>query len=50
MADALSRITTGLGQEAVQAILDEATMSTSQRVEGDNPTVTEGVQEREREV
>ena len=38
MADALSRITTHLGPEAVQAILDGA----SHRVEGEDPTVIKG--------
>ena len=50
MADALSQITTHLGQEAVQAILDGATLGASQRVEGEDPTVIEGDQEREKEV
>ena len=50
MADALSQITTRLGLEAVQAILDGATMGASQRVEGENPAVIEGDQQREKEV
>ena len=50
MADALSRITTHLGLEAVQAVLDGATIDASQRVEGENPTVIESYQQRETEV
>ena len=42
MVDALSQITTHLGPEAVQAILDEATLGTSQRAEGEDPAVIEG--------
>ena len=43
-------MTTRLGPETVQAILDGATIGASQRVEGENPTVIEGDQEREEEV
>ena len=50
MADMLSQITTCLGLEAVQAILDGATIGTSQGVAGENPTVIEGDQKREKEV
>ena len=50
VADALCRITTHLGLEAMQAILDGATIGTSQRVEGGNPAVIEGDQQREKEV
>ena len=50
MADVLSQITTCLGPEAVQAILDGATIGTSQRMEGENPAVIEGDQQREKEV
>ena len=50
MADTLSQITTHLGPEAVQAILDGATIGTSQRAEREDPAVIEGDQEREREV
>ena len=46
MADVLSRITTHLGPEAMQAVLDGAT----QRAERGDPTVIEGDQEREKEV
>ena len=49
MADSLSRITTHLGWEAVQAILDGTTLGASQRAEED-PAVIEGDQEKEREV
>ena len=50
VADALSWITTHLGPEAMQAILDGATIGTSQRVEGEDPAVIEGDQQREKEV
>ena len=50
MADTLSWITTCLGSEAVQAILDGATLGASQRVEGEDPAVVEGNQEKEKEV
>ena len=49
VADTLSRITTHLGSEAMQAILDGATIGASQRVEED-PTVIEGDQQREKEL
>ena len=44
MADVLSQITTCLGPEAMQAVLDGATIGASQRAEGENPTVIEGDQ------
>ena len=50
MADALSQITTPLGSEAIQAILDGATLGTSQRAEGGDPVMIEGNQEKEKEV
>ena len=50
MADALSQATTCLGPEAVQAILDGATMGASQRVEGKNPAVIESDKQLEKEV
>ena len=50
VADALSQITTRLGPEAVQAVLDGATIGASQRAEGENPTVIESDQQRETEV
>ena len=50
MADVLSQITTHLGPETVQAVLDGATVGTSQRAEGEDPAVIEGDQEREKEV
>ena len=46
----LSRITTRLGLEAVQAVLDGATLGASQTVEGEDHAVIEGDQEREKEV
>ena len=39
MADMLSQITTHLGPEAMQAILDGATIGASQRAEGEDPAV-----------
>ena len=48
VADALSQITTHLSPEAVQSILDGATLGTAWRTEGENPTVVEGHQEKER--
>ena len=48
MADALSRITSHLGWEALQAVLDGATIGASQRAEGEDPTVIEGDQQREK--
>ena len=50
MADALSRITTHLGPEPLQAVLDGATLGASQGAEGENPAVIEGDQEKEKEV
>ena len=50
MADVLSQITTCLGSEAMQAVLDGATLDASQTAEGEDPTVIEGDQEREKEV
>ena len=50
MADTLSRITTCLGPEAMQAILDGGTLGASQRAEGEDPAVMEGDQEKEKEV
>ena len=50
MAEALSRITTHLGPDAMQAILDGATIGASQRVEGEDPAVIEGDQQKEIEV
>ena len=50
VADALSQITSHLGPEAVQAVLDGATIGISQRAEGEGPAVIEGDQQREKEV
>ena len=50
VADALSRVTACLEPEAVQAILDGATMGTSQRAEGENPAIIENDQKLEKEV
>ena len=50
MADVLIQITTHLGLEAVQAILDGATLGASQWAEGEDPAVIKGDQEKEKEV
>ena len=50
MADALSWVTAHLGPEAVQTILDQATVGTSQRAERKNPTIIKGHQQLEKEV
>ena len=50
MADALSRITTCLGLEAMQAVLDGATLGASQRAEGEDLVMIKGSQEKEKEV
>ena len=46
----LSRITTHLGPEAVQSVLDGATLGAAKRAEGEDPAVVEGDQEKEKEV
>ena len=43
VADMLSKITTHLGPEAMQAIPDGATIGASQRVEGEDPVVIDGL-------
>ena len=50
VADALSRVTTHLKPEVVQAILDGAAMGMSQRVEKENPAMIENNQHLEQEV
>ena len=50
MADVLSQITTRLGPEAVQSILDGATLGATQKAEGYDPAMVEGDQEMEKEV
>ena len=50
MADALSWVMTSLELETVQAILDGATVDTSQRAERENPDVIKGDQQLEQEV
>ena len=50
VADALSQITTHLSLEAMQSILDGATLGATQRAKGDDPAVVEGDQEKEKEV
>ena len=50
VADMPSQITTHLGPEAVQSILDGATLDATQRAEWDDPAMVEGDQEMEKEV
>ena len=50
VADVLSRITTHLRLEAIQTVLDGATIGASQRVEGEDLAVIEDNQQREKEV
>ena len=50
MADTLSWVTAHLEPEAVQAILDGATMGTSQRAERENPAIIKSDQQLEQEV
>ena len=50
VADMLSQITTHLDPEAMQSILDGATLGAYQRAEGEDPVVVEGDQEKEKEV
>ena len=50
VADALSRVTTRFELETVQAVLDGATMGTSQRAERENPAIIKCEQQLEKEV
>ena len=50
MADALSWVTTHLEHEAVQAVLDGATVGTSQRAEKENQAIIKSDQQLEQEV
>ena len=50
VADELSRITTCLGPEAIQSILDGVTLGATQRAEGDDLAMVEGDHEIEKEV
>ena len=50
VADMLSQITTHLGPEAMQSILDGVTLGATQRAEGEDPAMVEGDQEKEKEV
>ena len=50
VADMLSWITTHLGPEAMQSILDGVTLGATQRAEGDDPAVIEGDHNIEKEV
>ena len=47
VADVLSQITPCLGLEAMQTILDGATIGAAQRAEGDDPAMVEGYHEKE---
>ena len=48
MADVLSQITTHLGLETMQSVLDGATLGATQRTKGDDTAVFEGDQEKKR--
>ena len=50
VADALRQITTCLGPEAVQSVLDGVTLGMAHRVEGHDPSVVEGDHDVEKEV
>ena len=49
-ADALSRVTTHLEPETVQAILDGAAIGALQRAERENPAIVKNIQQLEQEV
>ena len=46
----LSQITTHLGPEAMQSVLDGVTLGVTQRAEGDDPAMVEGDHNIEKEV
>ena len=50
VADALSRVTIHLPPEAIQAVLDRATIGVSQRAERERPAIIENEQRLEQEV
>ena len=50
VADVLSQITTHLGPEAMQSILDGVTLGAAQRAEGEDPAMIEGDQKNRKEV
>ena len=50
VADLLSQITTHLGPEAMQCILDGTNLGATQRAEVEDPAMVEGDQEKEKEV
>ena len=50
MADMLSQITTHLGPEAMQSIIDGATLGAAQRTERDDPAMVKGDQKMEKKV
>ena len=48
VADTLSRVMACLGPEAVQAVLDRASVGTSQRAERENPAIIKGDKQLEK--
>ena len=50
VVDVLSWITTHLGQEAMQSVLDGDTLGAARRAEGDDPAMVEGDHDIEKEV
>ena len=50
VADVLSQITTCLGLEAMQSVLDAATLGATQRAKREEPAMVESDQEKEKEV
>ena len=50
VADMLSWITTHLGLEAMQSVLDGVTLGATKRAEGDDPAMVEGDHEIEKEI
>ena len=50
MADTLSQVTAHLELEAVQAVLDGATVGTSRRAERENPAIIKSDQQLEQEM
>ena len=50
MADMLSQITTCLGPETMQSVLDGVALGAAQRAEGDDPAMVEGGHNIDKEV
>ena len=50
MVDVLSQVTTHLGLEAMQSILNGVTLGATQRAEGDDPAMVKGDHNTEKEV